>query len=314
VPGTPQQPTGYDWGEGNGTFDESPNFANYKTHDGYTLLRGLTDAQLDRIDVLADAGIHDLFPFVVGEDAMMAALTERGRPVRLFNDFSAVYGGQYVDEPIDPKKIDFLGLGRNTMIRYGKPDADEATLARGDGGHVGTVTQVLNRLAYATFAMSARWPNGDRSRTATDTANTMISDDFVSPSTGRVSPYSMILPPGYYTDAYADTRFPVVFFLHGYGQQPHDLVTSAIIFQNWMITPDLPEDLRMQKLIMVFPDGRCRSPDGTPDYQKECLSGTFYADSVRPDGPQMETILFELMDYIDARYRTKAPEDLPETY
>jgi hypothetical protein len=142
----------------------------------------------------------------------------------------------------------------------------------------------------------------------------MLSDDFVSPSTGRVSPYSMILPPGYFTDDYATMRYPVVFFLHGYGQQPQDLVTSAIIFQNWMITTDLPEAVRIQKLIMVFPDGRCRDPDGTPDYQRECIRGTFYADSVRSGGPQMETILFELMDYIDATYRTKPPEDLPETY
>jgi S-formylglutathione hydrolase FrmB len=314
VLGTPQQPTGYDWGEGNGRYDESPNFANYLAHDGYDLLMHLPEAQLDRLEILADAGIHDLFPFVVGEDAMMGALTARGRQVRYYNDFSALYGVPYADEMLDPKKIDFRTLGRSTMIRYGNPDADEAQLARGDGGHVGTVTQVINRLAYATFAMSARWPGGDRQRVASDTAYTMITDMLVSPSTGRESPYSIILPPGYYTDAFAETRYPVVFFLHGYGQSPEDMVTSAIIFQNWMITSSLPEDLRMQKLIMVFPDGRCRYPDGTPDYQKECIRGTFYADSVRPDGPQMETILFELMDYVDATYRTKAPEDLTETY
>ena len=139
-------------------------------------------------------------------------------------------------------------------------------------------------------------------------------DDWASPSTGRVSPFGMILPPGYDSPSYADTRYPVVFFLHGYGQQPQDMVASAIIFQNWMISPSLPEDLRMQKLIMVFPDGRCRSDDSVPDSEKECIRGTFYADSVRPDGPQMETILFELMDYIDANYRTKSPEELPESY
>lgn len=315
VPGTPQQGAGgYDYGEGNGVFDQSPYFENYLAHDAWTLLSNLPDAALDRIDVLADAGIHDLFPFVAGENAMLAALHARGRPVRFYNDFSALYGGAYLDEQLDPAKIDFLALGRHTMIRYGNPDADEAALARGDGGHVGTVTQLLNRLAYATFAMSARWPGGDRTRVAASGSGTMISADFVSPSTGRVSPYSMILPPGYHTEAYATTRYPVVFFLHGYGQEPQDLVASAIIFQNWMVSAAIPEPLRMQKLIMVFPDGRCRFPEGTPDYDRECIRGTFYADSIRPDGPQMETILFELMDYIDANYRTKEPEDIVETW
>ncbi|MBN1773114.1 MAG: hypothetical protein JXB32_17745 [Deltaproteobacteria bacterium] len=315
VPGTPQQGAGgYDFGEGNDVFDQSPYFQNYLEHDGSTLLTNMTDAELDRIEVLADAGIRDLFPFAAGENAMLGALNARGRQVRFYNDFSALYGGAYLDEQLDPTKIDFLALGRHTMIRYGNPDADETLLARGDGGHVGTVTQVINRLAYATFAMSARWPGGDRVRVASDTASTMISDDFVSPSTGRVSPYSMILPPGYHTDAYATTRYPVVFFLHGYGQDPQDMVTSAIIFQNWMISNTIPEPLRMQKLIMVFPDGRCRSPDGTPDYERECIRGTFYTDSIRPEGPQMETILFELMDYIDETYRTKASEDVTETW
>jgi S-formylglutathione hydrolase FrmB len=315
VAGTPQQDEGgYDWGEGNDAFDVSPNFQVYLESDAYSLIRALPDAQLDRIQILGDGGIRDLFMFAAGEDTMMAALAERGRPVWFYNDFGSTWGVPYADELLDPKLTDFAALGRHTMIRYGNPDADEALLVRGDGGHVGTVTQVLNRLAYAVYAMSARWPGGDRERTATDTADTMLSFDFESPSTHRISPVSMILPPGYHTEAYADTTYPVIYFLHGYGQQPEDLIVSAIIFQNWMVFPSTPVELRLQKFIMVFPDGRCRSPDETPDHLKECIRGTFYADSVRPEGPQMETILLELMDYIDDHYRTRDAEDLPESY
>jgi S-formylglutathione hydrolase FrmB len=315
VPGTSQQSAGgYDWGEGNDVFDYSPNYLYFLENDADTLLREMPQSEIDRIGLLADGGIRDLFPFVVGGDLMMGALAARGRPVTYLNDFSALWGEPYLDEQIDPKKIDFLGLGAHTMIRYGNPDAEESLLIRGDGGHVGTVTQVINRLAYVTFAMSARWPGGDRRRTATDTANTMLSLEFTSPSTGRVSPFSMILPPGYHTEAYAGVRYPVIYFLHGYGQDPSDLVASAIIFQNWMISNSIPEELRMQKLIMVFPDGRCRSPAGTPDPEKECIRGTFYADSVRPNGPQMETILLELMDYIDTNYRTRPAETVTESW
>lgn len=314
VPGTRQHADGgYDWGEGNGRFDYSPNLLEFFAADGGSLIRDMPAADLDRIDILVDAGIRDLFVFAPGANALMGALTARGRAVRYYNDFGGTYGVSGVDDILDPKRVDFHGLGRDTLIRYGDPDAPEDRVMVGDGGHVGTVTQVINRLAYATFAMSARWPGGDR-RPVAPGRDLMLSFDFTSPSTGRVSPVGMILPPGYHAAENASVRYPVVYFLHGYGQEPTDLIASAIIFQNWMISRDLPVDLRMQKLIMVFPDGRCRSDPDTPDHAKECLKGTFYADSVRPDGPKMETILLELMDHIDANYRTSAPRDVVETY
>ncbi|MCK7502668.1 MAG: hypothetical protein MZV70_00275 [Desulfobacterales bacterium] len=127
VPGTPQQGAGgYDFGEGNDVFDQSPYFQNYLEHDGYTPLANMSDADLDRIDVLADAGIRDLFPFAAGENSMLAPLNARGRQARPYNEFSALSGGSYLDEQIDPDfEIDLPALGRHTMIRYGNPDADE---------------------------------------------------------------------------------------------------------------------------------------------------------------------------------------------
>jgi hypothetical protein len=58
----------------------------------------------------------------------------------------------------------------------------------------------------------------------------------------------------------------------------------------------------MQKMIFVFPDGSCAGD--------ECVKGTFYTDAPMgtPGGAQMETFLLDLMDYIDATYRTRAPE------
>jgi hypothetical protein len=124
---------------------------------------------------------------------------------------------------------------------------------------------------------------------------------------------SVFLPPGYHNAENFDVYYPVIYFLHGYGQEPNDLILSAIVFGNNMISPQILQEERMQKVIMVFPDGRCRFTDDQEEWQHECLKGGFYADStwdidgVR--GPQMETILLDLMDYIDAQYRTKPAED-----
>jgi hypothetical protein len=40
------------------------------------------------------------------------------------------------------------------------------------------------------------------------------------------------------------------------------------------------------------------------------LQGTFYADSVRGDGPQMEEWFLELMDHVDQRFRTMGPSEI----
>ena len=64
---------------------------------------------------------------------------------------------------------------------------------------------------------------------------------------------------------------------------------------------------RLQKMILVFPDGRCRD--------NECLRGTFYTDAPAstPHGAQMQQFLLDLVQYMDENYRTRAPESFPVT-
>ena len=78
-----------------------------------------------------------------------------------------------------------------------------------------------------------------------------------------------------------------------------ELVDIAIIIWNFMTASNIPEARRFQKMIFVFPDGRCRGD--------ECVKGTFYADAPEssPGAAQMETWVLELMDEVDARWRTK---------
>ncbi len=111
-----------------------------------------------------------------------------------------------------------------------------------------------------------------------------------------------MLPPGYSLPENADVHYPVVYFLHGYGMAPDDLAALGIILWNYMTNVTLPESRRIQKMIFVFPDGRCRND--------ECLKGTFYTNAPEstPHGAQMETFLLDLMQYMDENYRTRSPE------
>ncbi len=318
VEGTPQLPIGFDLGEGNGEFDYNPNLLNFWDHDAPQLIASMTDDELRRIDVITDAGIRDLFDFGPGENGILGAVLARGEPVGLYRDFASLYGST-AEEQFDAVAVDYAHLPKNYIILYGNEDASEDLLERGDGGHVGTASQVLNRLQTVSMAMSARWPGGDREDAIQDITNQyMITFDFESH--GRASQTSVFLPPGYYDPENYDLYYPVIYFLHGYGQEPNDLILSAIVFGNNMISQQISKEDRMQKVIMVFPDGRCRFDDGTPDWQKECMKGSFYIDSKwdggegGTDGPQMESILLDLMDYIDATYRTKSEETVTYTY
>ena len=55
---------------------------------------------------------------------------------------------------------------------------------------------------------------------------------------------------------------------------------------------------KLQKMIVVFPDGSCRDGDG-------CETGTFFADSPVSAQAQMETHLYELRAEIESTYRCK---------
>jgi hypothetical protein len=66
----------------------------------------------------------------------------------------------------------------------------------------------------------------------------------------------------------------------------------------------------MGKFIFVYVDGRCRiDAKGQP----ECVHGTFWLNSTRPGGPQMDTWFQEVMDYVDRNYRTMGGTEVDVT-
>jgi hypothetical protein len=303
---------GYDYGEGNGCWDTARGMGRMLRRNPRRQVLEHPREVLRNIDVFTDGGIRDLFNFSVAADHFTGAFTARDLPVRVFNSHAALDYEKVTDEDkLDVTQVPWDELGKYVMVRYGDPDATEQQRERGDGGHVGTANQIFDRLLSVMAWMSAKWPGGDRQvvqdRICTETGPgcdhvNQFTFEFTSPNTGRTGPVSMVLPPGYFDEEFQDTRYPVVYLGHGYGQEPQDLVATGILIWNFMTAQTIPRSGRIQKMIFVFPDGRCRG--------EECVTGTFFTDAPgsTPEGAKMETFLLDLMNYVDENYRTKEPE------
>lgn len=327
VEGTPQivagSGGGYDVGEGDGAFNRTRGAERMISSSPRGLVRGYRDRHgvwhpgylpdaIDDMDVLVDGGVRDLFNWVVQGNHTMGGFAARGVPVRFYNGFGPMHLDGRGD--FDYTTVPWNEIGRYAMIRYGSIDAAEADRVAGDGGHVGTADQLLDRVTAAVAMMSARWPGGDRVRAPdlpcrelgpTCPNINVLTEDFTS-SVGRTGPYSLVLPPGYFDPANADTCYPIVYFLHGYGMDPEGLSAVGLILWGYMNSQLVPTSNRIQKMIFVFPDGRCRG--------NECLRGTFYTDAPEstPDGAQMQTWLLDLDRYIreERHVRVCAPQDV----
>jgi hypothetical protein len=318
VLGTPQLSAGgYDYGEGNGRYDRASGTQRMFDRNPKQLALNMDAATLADLDIFADGGIRDLLNSLPSMNHFIGAFQARDRGVRMYNGHASLYyTGLTADNEFDFTTIPWDEVGGTVLMRYGDPDAERQQLVDGDGGHVGTGDQLVNRILAALSWMSARWPDGDR-RTMRDrlcaegdsacpNPNKIVTQ-FESPTTHRVGPAAIVLPPGYFRPENADVRYPTVYFGHGYGMAPDDLVALGLIFWTYMTLDRIPEAHRLQKMIFVFPDGLCR---GT-----ECIQGTFYTDAPpgTPGGAQMETWLLDLMDYMDATYRTRTNETFEYT-
>ncbi|MBS2016365.1 MAG: hypothetical protein JST00_26005 [Deltaproteobacteria bacterium] len=309
----------------------------------------LTDDALKRVDILSDGGIRDLFNFAVVANHLTGQVFARQganklplRTVAFYNGFHFL-PGQPTDKPnfYNPFDIRWADVADFPSVRYGDldipkkavkrddvaPGTIEYTVDDGDGQHVGTGAQILYRLETAFFYVGQRWPDADRRQTVltsdgttmTQTVNELGVDCeakgkcekmFTGPKSGRTGPISVTLPPGYALEANKNVRYPVLYVLHGYGQDPRDLSALAVFTNNFMNGPERSYATRLPKFIVVYGDGRCRMrPDGKP----ECIRGTFYLNSARPDGVKLDDWFDEVIDYVDKNYRTMPTTEVEVT-
>ncbi len=341
VPDTATKHIAGDLGEGDGKYTEAPGLTNFYGIDAHSILGQrsaalpagpLTDDALRRVDILSDGGVRDLFNFATVASHLTGQIFARtrghGLPLRstaFYNGFDMV-PGQVVGRPDDftPSLIRWADIADMPSIRYGDLDATPRQILDGDGQHVGKANQLLFRLETAFFYVGQRWPDADRRTTvesrndpATTTKNKLgvdceitgrCEEFFTGPVTKRTGPIAVSLPPGYAQkdNVARDVRYPVLYVLHGYGQDPRDLEALAIFTNNFMNGSNRSYATRLPKFIIVYVDGRCRSANG----KDECIRGTFYMDSTRSDGPKMDTWFTEVVQHIDENYRTLPPSDV----
>jgi hypothetical protein len=296
----------YDYGEGDGQWTLSPNVARWYEHDAVTRVAALAQSDRDHLRFWFDAGIRDFL------NNSVSVNTAAGQLSGLFDLPFGMYDGFFPlvragsEATYDFTRVPWGDLPRHGYVRYGDPDASEDRIRQGDGRHVGTAVQIINRVTTAFAWLDKQWPDGDREDTLD--GGILLKDlTFTSATTGRESPFGLFLPPGYDDPANANKRYPVVYFFHGYGQQPQDLVDLSAVFANYMIA-EQPLEYRFQKFIIVYVDGRCRPQrDGVPvDPSGDlCERGTFYLDAPLGGTARMEQNLLDLMQHIDATYRTK---------
>jgi len=200
VDGTPQfEDGGYDFGEGNNQFDYNPNLAHllFQLDPRHRLIE-MGPEVLDHTTFYLDAGIRDLFNFAVSGNQFVGALQGLGGNVRVYDGFYAVQ-----DLPpnrrdrYDFTQVDYPNLGTHVYVRYGDLDASEEDICYGDGKHVGTVEQIVNRLLTMLGFVTNRFPDGDR--TVVQAPYPLASGTFYmrSPRSGGLIKYSIAFPPGY---------------------------------------------------------------------------------------------------------------------
>lgn len=117
---------------------------------------------------------------------------------------------------------------------------------------------------------------------------TIINDSFFSPALGMTRNVTLYLPEVYFIDT--TTSYPVVYFLHGFGE------TNTSYSEMYPVLDSLMEDGTICPMIVVKPDGSS-SP----------YIGSFYTNS-ELNGDYEDYIVDDLVAYIDLNYRTLAEQ------
>ncbi len=355
VPNTAGKNVVGDIGEGDGKYTMTEGLRRFYQIDPDATVRqratpppgALTDAALERLDIFADGGVRDFMNMGAASRHLIAAVSGRkradGTPLKttgVLHGFDMIPGqAKGMPDVIVPTIVRWADVPSSPMLWYGDVDASPGAIDAGDGMHVGTAAQILSRIQTSFFYVAQRWPDADRLLTEATVDNpepTTVNEMgtsceilgrcekfFTGPKTKRTGPIAVTLPPGYAREEnrQRNVRYPVVYVLHGYGQDPRDLEALALITNNFMNDGQRSYYSRLPKFIVVYVDGRCRVPEddkGNITGAPECYQGTFYLDSPRNDpkvgpygvGPQLESWMGEVIQYIDANYRTMPPSDV----
>jgi S-formylglutathione hydrolase FrmB len=97
----------------------------------------------------------------------------------------------------------------------------------------------------------------------------------------RAVHYCVMVPPDY--DAQAQKKFPILYFLHGLGENEQALLNSG----GWGLIQDLQQEHKVGDFLMVAPEGR----------------GSFFINSANGKNRYSDFFLTEFLPYIETHYR-----------
>ena len=97
----------------------------------------------------------------------------------------------------------------------------------------------------------------------------------------RAVRYCVMLPTNYQTDT--TTKYPVLYFLHGLGENEQTLLQSG----GWGLIEDLRRDHKVGEFLMVAPEGR----------------GSFFINAADGHDRYSDFFLIEFLPFIETKYR-----------
>lgn len=316
-----------DFGEGNGEFDLTSGRKTLYAYDARAQMSRLPLAAVKRLDLFTDGGLRDLFNFgLQGRILSKGAEALTQKPAGSYRDFTEIPGmldsrtGSY-----SPWNKRWKDVPRDFNLIFGRAQPTDEERLAGEGDHVGTAVQAVNRFYTLFNWAAATWPNLSRPATpygGAPASERQVTKWFQSKVLGGKRDYSIALPPGYDSPENQDQRYPVVYIGHGYGSDSQSMMFTALV------TDSYTQDVRVQfrPMIVVFPSGRCcfvheatgevdcreSDDDGVdlaskPGFKRECDKGNFYVNrrGYKPgDERRYGDSFAELMEHIDATYRT----------
>lgn len=343
-----------DYGEEDGEYSMNPHLKNLLETSVPTWIDNAPLDDLLALDVLMDGGIRDNIHALVSTFPLATRLQARIPNTRIYdgfteNDNSLHPVGEETILLFDMKKVDWTaaGIGKNLIVRYGNPDATPEQIKKGDGKHVGTDTDIINRLALMMLPPAFRWPDMDVTECQNHSGQ-IRSTSFYSTALKNRYEYSVSLPPCYDAEEYAEATYPVIIYLPGHGITAADAIAGGVAFNILMQSGVMP------KFIFAAPEGygcridtetgtrycTCREneEDGSlkdcldPDCkgpEEECAviqipshrlkqevnGGHFFANHVSNrfgdtsyvDEMKFEDLLLDFLDELDANFKTRPP-------
>jgi S-formylglutathione hydrolase FrmB len=108
-------------------------------------------------------------------------------------------------------------------------------------------------------------------------------DAFKSRILGQAVHYCVLLPSGYDSATAKSTRYPVLYFLHGLGENEQTLVKSG----GWNLVEDLRQQNKIGDFLIVTPEGKA----------------SFYVNSADGKVGYSDFFLHEFMPYMETEFR-----------